>query len=141
MEPLSWALWRRTKRIDSVHAGLAALQLQAFARAITVWAQPYDAILTPALAQPPVPIGTLDPCGPDPMKTFERSGHFTPYAAIANVTGSPAITLPLYRYADGLPLAIQFFGRPAQEGALLALAAQVEAAAPWAGRRPELAAV
>ena len=72
--------------------------------------------------------------------TFERSGHFTPYTAISNVTGSPAISLPLYARDDGLPLAVQLIGRPAQEGALLALAAQVEAAAPWAGRRPPLAA-
>jgi amidase len=116
-------------------------QLQAFARAIVVWATPYDAILTPALAQPPVPIGALDPCGPDPMGTFCRSGEFTPYSAIANVTGTPAIALPLYERDDGLPLAVQLIGRPAQEGALLALAAQLEAALPWNGRRAPAATV
>jgi amidase len=110
-------------------------QQQAFARAIVVWAAPFDAILTPALAQPPVPIGALDPCGPDPIGTFRRSGEFTPYTAIANVTGTPAIALPLYERDDGLPLAVQLIGRPAQEGALLALAAQLEAALPWVGRR------
>jgi amidase len=136
MEALSWALWQASKRIDAVQAAVAALRLQVFARAIAVWAQPYDAILTPALAQPPLPIGTLDPCGPDPLGTFERSGHFTPYTAISNVTGAPAISLPLYQRADGLPLAVQLVGRLAQEGALLALAAQVEAAMPWADRHP-----
>jgi amidase len=135
MEPLSWALWQRCKGIDAVEAALMAGMLQGFARSITAWAAPYDALLTPALAQPPVPIGQLDPCGPDPMGTFERSGHFTPYTAIANVTGSPAIALPLYERDDGLPLAVQLIGRPAQEGALLALAAQLERARPWAGRR------
>ena len=140
MEPLSWELWQRSKRIDAVQAALAGFGLQAYAREITRWAAPYDALLTPALAQPPLPIGTLDACGPDPAGTFERSGHFTPYTAIANVTGSPAISLPLYAREDGLPLAVQLMGRPAQEGALLALAAQVEAAAPWADRRPALAA-
>lgn len=140
MEPLSWELWQTSKRIDSVQAELARYQLQAFGRAITRWAAPYDALLTPALAQPPLPIGALDPCGPDPWGTFERSGHFTPYTAISNVTGSPAISLPLYAHEDGLPLAVQLIGRPAQEGALLALAAQLEAAAPWHGRRPALAA-
>ena len=139
MEPLSWELWQTSKRIDAVQAELARYALQAFARSITRWAAPYDALLTPALAQPPLPIGTLDPCGPDPAATFERSGHFTPYTAISNVTGSPAISLPLYAREDGLPLAVQLIGRPAKEGALLALAAQVEAAAPWAGRRPRLA--
>ena len=136
MEPLSWELWQTSKRVDAVQAELARYGLQSFARRITRWAAPYDALLTPALAQPPLPIGTLDACGPDPAGTFERSGHFTPYTAISNVTGSPAISLPLYARADGLPLAVQLIGRPAQEGALLALAAQVEAAAPWADRRP-----
>ncbi|HEX8158233.1 MAG TPA: amidase [Solirubrobacteraceae bacterium] len=138
MEPLSWALWRTCKRIDSVQAALAALRLQAFAREIIVWAQRYDAILTPALAQPPIPIGALDPCGPDPMGTFARSGHFTPYTAISNVTGSPAISLPLGQRADGLPLAVQLIGRPAQEGSLLALAAQLEAATAPRAHRPPL---
>jgi amidase len=55
-----------------------------------------------------------------------------------NVTGLPAIALPLYHGDDGLPLAIQLIGRPAAEGELLALAAQLERAHPWAQRRPEL---
>lgn len=140
MEALSWELWQTTKRIDAVQAALAGLELQAYARSIIRWAAPYDALLTPALAQPPLPVGTLDPCGPDPAATFERSGHFTPYTAISNVTGSPAISLPLYAREDGLPLAVQLIGRPAGEGALLALAAQLEQAAPWAGRRAAVAA-
>jgi amidase len=135
MEPLSWALWRHCKQIDAVDGAVTGYVLQGFARAVTTWAAPYDALLTPALAQAPVAIGALDPCGPDPMGTFRRSGEFTPYAAIANVTGGPAIALPLYERDDGLPLAVQLLGRPAGEGALLALAAQLEAAQPWAGRR------
>ena len=140
MEPLSWAVWTRCNEITAVQAAVASYQLQALGRAITTWAAPYDALLTPALAQPPLPIGELDPCGPDPLDTFERSGHFTPYTAISNVTGSPAISLPLYSHDDGLPLAVQLIGRPAQEGALLALAAQLETALPWSDRRAALVA-
>jgi amidase len=139
MEPLSWGLWRACASIDAVRAALATLRLQAFARAITVWAAPYDAILTPMLAQAQLVHGALDPCGPDPMGTFARSADFAPYTAICNVTGSPAISLPLYAREDGLPLAVQLIGRPAGEGPLLALAAQLEAAVPWAGRRPAMA--
>jgi amidase len=137
VEPLSWELWKRSKAIDSVGAQIAAVRLQAFARAIVTWSDPYDAILTPALAQPPVPIGELDPCGPDPWGTFARSGQFTPFTAIANVTGSPAISLPLYERSGepALPLAVQLIGRPAREGQLLALAAELEAAQPWLARR------
>jgi len=139
MEALSWALWQASRQVDAVAAELAAFELQAFAREVVTWSEPYDALLTPALAQPPLPIGALDGDGPDPLATFERSGRFTPYTAICNITGSPAISLPLYEHDDGLPLAVQLIGRPAQEGALLALAAQLEAALPWAGRRPAIA--
>ena len=140
MEPLSWAVWTRCNEITSVQAAVANYRLQGLGRAIVTWAAPYDALLTPALAQPPLPIGALDPCGPDPLGTFERSVHFTPYTAISNVTGSPAISLPLYQHDAGLPLAVQLIGRPAQEGALLALAAQLETALPWRDRHAALAA-
>jgi amidase len=136
MEAVSWYVWEKSTQIDAVQAEIARRTLQSYARAVTRWAAPYDALLTPALAQSPLAIGTLDADGPDPAATFERSGHFTPYTAISNVTGSPAIALPLHSGPDGLPLAVQLIGRPAQEGALLALAAQIEAAAPWAHRRP-----
>jgi amidase len=138
MEPVSWALWLRSKEIDAIEAAVVTGVLQRLARELIAWSAPFDALLTPALAQPPVPIGALDPCGPDPWATFERSGHFTPYTAIANVSGQPAIALPLYARDDGLPLAVQLVGRPAQEGALLALAAQLERARAWAGRRARM---
>ena len=135
MEPLSWALWQASTGIDAVRAATDVLALHALAREVVVWAQPYDAILTPALAQAPLHHGVLDPCGSDPLGTFARSADFTPFTAICNVTGSPAIALPLDARDDGLPLAVQLIGRPAGEGALLALAAQLEAARPWADRR------
>ena len=73
------------------------------------------------------------------MTTFRRAGQFTPFTAICNVTGQPAISLPLYARDDGLPLAVQLIGRPAGEAPLLALAAQLEAALPWSGRLAQLA--
>jgi amidase len=144
MEPLSWAIWELCKGITSTQAALAEAQLHGVARQIIAWSDPYDAVLTPALAEAPVKLGTMDPLdASDPMGTFRRSGEFTPYTALFNVTGSPAISVPLYqRPADdpdaGLPLAVQLVGRPAQEGALLALAAQLEQAHPWADRRPPI---
>ena len=77
---------------------------------------------------------------PEPMATFTRSGLFTPFTPIFNADGQPGISLPLFEGEDGLPLAVQLVGRPAREGALLALAAQLEEAQPWAGRRAPLAA-
>ena len=139
MEPLSWAIWKLCKSIDSVQAAGAAFMLQSFARQVVTWAAQYDAVLTPALAELPVPLGTMSTMDEgDPMSGFTRSAAFTPFTAISNVTGSPAISVPLAQSAEGLPIGIQLIGQPAQEGALLALAAQLEAARPWHDRRPSL---
>ncbi len=140
MEGLSWAIWNVSQGISSVQAQLAAMQLQAFARQMVAWTAQYDAVLTPALAEAPVAIGVLDPTKPDPMATFARSGQFTPWTAISNVTGSPAISLPLAARPEGdpdagLPCGSQLIGQPGGEGALLALSAQLEEAQPWAERR------
>ena len=140
MEPLSWWVWQTCKGIDSIQAQLAAFQLQAAARAVVGWTSGWDAVVTPALAEAPVPLGTIDPQAPDPEATFRRSGTFTPYTAQFNVTGQPAVSLPLFEREDGLPLAVQVVGRPAQEGVLLALAAQLEQAEPWTGRRAPVGA-
>jgi amidase len=134
MEALSWWVFGRARSLDAVSAGLAAVRMQRLARAVVTWAQPYDAVVCPTLAEAPVPTGTIDPSGPEPSATFARGAAFTPFTAISNVTGSPAISLPLAVHPDGLPLGIQLVGRPAQEGPLLALAAQLEAARPWSGR-------
>lgn len=138
VEPLTWAMWERARSQDTITYLSAQGRLESIAREIVVALSPYDAVLTPALAQRPVPIGEIHGRGPDPWSHYRRSGCFTPYTAIVNVTGLPAVTLPLYHGADGLPLAVQLIGRPAAEDELLALAAQLEAAHPWAERRPPL---
>jgi amidase len=135
MEPMSWAIYSMTQGLNSLQGMGLEIQLQAFTRQLVTILQPYDALLTPALAERPLPLGTLDTAASDPMSTFTRSGLFTPFTPIFNASGQPGISLPLYQGADGLPLGVQLVGRPAGEGALLALASQVEVAAPWAGRR------
>lgn len=139
MEPLSWALFGLCKSINSVDALLAEFQLHGVGRELVTWIAQYDALLTPALAEAPLPLGTLDPLDEsDPMGAFTRSAAFTPFTPPMNISGSPAISLPLFEREDGLPLAVQLIGQPAGEGALLALAAQLEGAQSWAGRRPDL---
>jgi amidase len=135
MEPLSWALWTRCQSISSVAFQVLQTQIQARMRAVVGYLERYDALLTPALAERPLPIGTIDSAAPDPLSTFTRSGYFTPFTPLFNATGQPAIALPLFQGEDGLPLGVQIAGRPAGEGTLLALAAQLEQAEPWAGRR------
>ena len=136
VEPLSWQL--RTQAIETSSAQYvgAVTQLQRFARELIAFLAPYDALVTPALAERPVAIGEIDACSDDPMADFLRGGRFTPFTAVANVTGQPAVSLPFAHGEDGLPTGIQLLGRPAGEGPLLSLAAQIEAARPWADRRP-----
>jgi amidase len=135
MEPMSWAIHQMTQGFNSVQGFALEIQLQALTRQLVAFLDPYDVLLTPALAERPLPIGTLDTAAPDPMSTFNRSGLFTPFTPVFNASGQPGISLPLYQGEDGLPLGVQLVGRPAGEAALLALASQVEVAAPWAGRR------
>ena len=108
------------------------------ARSIVAGLAEFDIVLTPALGARPVRTGEIHGRGPDPWGHYRRSGHFTPYTAIVNVTGQPAIALPLYHGDDGLPTAVQLIGRPAREEVLLSLATQLEQALPWSGRRPAL---
>ena len=140
VEPLSWEMWKAVRERSALDYLLGRTQLSAVSRGIIALWESYDVILCPALAGRPVRIGELDSCSDDPWDDFKRSSEFTPYAAIYNVTGQPAITLPLFQGDDGLPTSIQLGGRPAGEAQLLSLAAQLETARPWADRRPELAA-
>jgi amidase len=139
MEPLSWAIHSMVDHLNAVQGLGASLRLQAFTRTLVSFLSPYDMLLTPALAERPLPLGALDTCAPDPMSTFTRSGLFTPFTPVFNASGQPGISLPLYEGEDGLPLAVQLVGSPAGEGALLALAGQLEEAVPWAARRPPVA--
>ena len=139
LEPLSWTIWEGIRERSALDYYLARTQLSAVTRGIATLWDAHDVVMTPALGQRPVPIGEIDTCSDDPWQDFRRSGEFTPYTAIFNVTGQPAISLPLFQGDDGLPIGVQFAGRPADEATLLSLAAQLEAAQPWAERRPSLA--
>jgi amidase len=139
LEPLSWTFWEGMRERTAVDYYLARTQLGAFSRQIvTVW-DTYDVVLLPSLAQRPVQIGELDSCSANPREDFRRSGAFTPYTAIFNSSGQPAVSLPLYQGDDGLPVGVQLAARPADEATLLSLSAQLEAAARGAERGRALA--
>lgn len=117
-----------------VYAALATLR--SAARVEIAATGDFDAVLTPTLAQPPAQVGQLRNDA-DPAADFEAQKQFTPFTAPYNMTGQPAVSIPLHWTAAGLPIGVQLIGRPADEVTLLRLAAQLEAAAPWAHRRPE----
>jgi len=139
VEPLTWWLYEQARTLSSLDYAMAIGQLQAFARSMvaSLWAD-HDVVLLPTLARRPLRIGELNTCSDDPAATFRLSGQFTPHTALFNVTGQPAVSLPLHHADDGLPTAVQLAGPPAGEATLLSLAAQLEDARPWADRRPSL---
>jgi amidase len=96
----------------------------------------YDAILTPTLAAPPVPVGYFDEV--DPAENFERQKRFTPFTAIYNTSGLPAVSVPLHWTAEGLPIGVMLAGRMGDEATLISLSAQLEEARPWKERHPPL---
>ena len=134
LEPLTWWLYRRSEDNSTSRYFVATTFLQRLARQVVSHYWDYDVILTPALAERPLPLGTLDPTSADPEETFRRSGRFTPFTPVVNVTGQPAISLPAYQGDDGLPLAVQLIGRPLAEGLLLSLSAQLETELDWPDR-------
>ena len=138
VEPLTWALYEHAVTEGTINYLAAESRLESLARSIVTSLSAYDVVLTPALAARPVPIGEIHGVGADPMVEFRRSGYFTPFTAIVNVTGQPAVSLPLYHGEDGLPTAVQLIGPPAREEVLLSLARQLEGALPWADRVPAL---
>jgi amidase len=135
LRPLTRWLGEWGERISGPHFGLALGELRRVAARALASLAPYDAVLTPTLAVPPLPVGALRD-DEDPAADFEAQKRFTPWTSMWNVTGSPAVSLPLHQTAEGLPVGVMLAARPGEEALLLALAAQVEAAAPWIDRHP-----
>lgn len=135
MRPLTRWLRDRGWAVSGPDFALAVGELRRVAAGTLRTLAPYDAVLTPTLAQPPLLIGEIRDDA-DPARDFESQKAFTPWTAAWNLTGMPAVSLPLHRTPDGLPVGVMLAARPAEEPLLLSLSAQVEAAAPWADRTP-----
>jgi amidase len=137
LRPLTRHLRARGAAITGAQFASALATLGVHARRGIAASAHLDAVLVPTLAMLPRPVGWFSDGG-DPALDFERQKQFTPYTALYNLTGQPAISLPLYVSTAGLPIGVMLVGRPGGEAALLSLAAQVEAALPWLERRPPI---
>jgi amidase len=133
-------LTRYLRELGRVTAAADFLFAQAYIQFVTrpavVALSAFDAILTPTLALPPVPVGYFDEV--DPADNFERQKRFTPWTAIYNVSGLPAVSIPLHWSAEGLPIGVMLAGRMGDEGTLISLSAQLEEARPWKDRHPPI---
>jgi amidase len=135
LEPLSAAFLARAQATASADYVRAFAGLQLHAREVATACAGYDVVLTPTLAQPPVPVGWVrEP--EDPWEQYERAAAFTPFTPSINVAGLPAASIPFAWTGDGLPLGVHLIGPPAGEAVLLRLAAQLEEARPWIDRVP-----
>ena len=139
LEPINRTLAAHARETPSPAHVVAIMTLQQIARRVVAFWDDVDVVVTPTLALPPVPLGwTWEDTDGDPDRAFGRQTVFTPFTALVNVTGQPATSLPLHWSDDGLPIGVQFIGRPFAEATLVRLAAQLEQARPWIDRRPPL---
>ncbi len=135
LRPLTRWLQARGRAVSGPEFGLAVGEVRRIAAGALRALAPYDAVLTPTLAQPPLRIGEIRDDA-DPARDFARQKAFTPWTSAWNLTGMPAVSLPLHMTLEGLPVGVMLAGRPTEEHVLLALSAQIEAAAPWGDRTP-----
>jgi amidase len=137
-EGFTWSSYQFGRTITAAHYQLCWASLQGLSRQVAAWQQPYDAWITPVLATPPMKIGAVNLEETDLIKAWAPIASYVPFTALQNVTGQPAISLPLAWSKSGLPIGVQFVGRFGEEHLLLQLAAQIEKAEPWSKKRPSV---
>lgn len=136
VEPLTMALAERARSLSASSYILQLHALHRHSRRVAAFFEQYDIWLTPTLAQPPRPLGWFDIRSNDVEHWLTQLAAFIPFTYLFNVTGQPAASLPLYWSPEGLPIGCQIAARYGDEGLLLRLSAQLEAARPWFDRRP-----
>ena len=133
LRPLTRWLRDSGRRVSGVEYAQALGTIQQLTQEVARAWDGFDAVLTPTLAQPPLPVGALRD-DEDPASDFAAQTRFTPWTSVANLTGRPAISLPLHTAEiEGatLPIGTMFFGRFGEDALLLALAGQLEAGVAW----------
>lgn len=140
LEPSTWGAVRLAAEISGTDALLALASLNTYSRICGRFFERYDLLLTPVVSEPPPPLGRCVMSNPDFLDF--RLGpqgmvHYVAFTPLANVTGQPAMSVPLARSKHGLPIGSHFLGRIGGEATLFKLAAQLEAAQPWSRLPPQ----
>ncbi len=136
VEPGTWLVAAGGAAKDAPAYARAIKTIHATGRQLARFLERYDVLLTPTLATPPVPLGRLSLSNPNPAESLGTLFQTVGFTQLANATGNPAMSVPLFWDADGLPIGTQFMGRMNDEATLFRLAAQLEGARPWFARRP-----
>jgi len=138
LEPVTWDLYQASKQITSATYLVTWEELQRFSRKVACWYLDggWDVLLSPTMQVPPTQLGSFAPSPEDPGRAIRLALSFVAFTRTQNITGDPAMSVPLYWNKDGIPIGVQFAAPFAGEATLFRLAAQLEEARPWAGRRP-----
>ena len=138
IEAMNWAQAEFAKGVNGVDFSLAQASSILFRRAIqSWWTQGWDLLLTPTLSAPPLPIGSMPNNPARPMTPLMTAGAWVSFTSQFNISGQPAISLPLHRNAEGLPIGMQLVAAYGREDVLIRVASQLEQAAPWAHLTPD----
>lgn len=137
IEPVNWAQAEFARAASAVDLAISQAAVARFRRAVqSWWDEGWDLLVTPTTAEPPPSIGEFLATEADPVAGLRRAASFVVFTGQFNMSGQPAISLPLYWNADGLPIGVQLVAAYGREDLLIRVAAALEAAAPWSTRRP-----
>ena len=137
LEPVNWVQAEYANSLTAVDLATAQAAMYAFRRRLQQWwADGWDLLLTPTVAEPPPLLSEFAPDPGDPLAQSRRAWTFVPFTPPYNMSGQPAITLPLHWNASGLPIGVQLVAAYGREDVLIQVASQIEAAHPWVDRHP-----
>jgi amidase len=135
LETVTRIFWQQGQEASGLAIADANIAFQAAAIVMADFLSGFDVLLTPALARPPARLGTLA-LSPLDLAAYTREvSTYSPFTTLANMTGQPSMSVPLHWTANGLPVGALFTGRYGDEASLFSLAAELERAQPWAGKR------
>jgi amidase len=140
LEPLNQQLVELADTVTGTGYLRALEQLQAWSRGVAGWFADFDVLMLPVVPEPAIELGRINAAAPEPFAQLLDAGALITFTLPFNATGQPAMSLPLGVSADGLPVGVQLVAPFGREDVLFRLASQLEAAAPWADRRPPIAA-
>jgi amidase len=135
-QTFTWSMYQQGRRVSAAQYLIAQVLLQRASRQFAAFFEAHDLLLTPTIGQPPLRVGAIDFMSPSTALLDEPISSFGVPCPIYNITGQPAISLPLHWNREGLPIGVMFGGRYGDEATLLQLAGQLEQAQPWIGRKP-----
>jgi amidase len=140
LESSVWASVQAGRRLTAFDLEEADSMMNRVSRAAAAFFSRYDILVTPVTSSPPMKLGTLggNEAGIGARQWYDRVMALCPFTALFNMTGQPAISLPLSQTAQNVPIGVQLVGRFGEEATLLRLAAQLEKAQPWAARHPKI---